>query len=364
MRSLYITATGQHVGKTTIALGLLSVLEERGVSCQYFKPVGQHYREYEGLCVDTDAWLCREVTGTDVSADLLSPVVVPPGFVADYLERPEPDALRDRINQSAARLLQDVEMLVVEGTGHAGVGSCLDVSNAAVARLLDSVAVIVVPGGIGSSLDEVALSMALFEREGVAVAGVIANKVFREKAEKVRTSLALGLERFGTRLLGAIPYEPALSYPSVAQIREELDARVLFGEDALSTPVENTIIAAMTPPNVLRYLEQGALVITPGDRVDNILLAMSANGLYGPKSPRAIVGLVLTGGLIPHVAVMPLLKNSGLPVLICQEDTYSVAAKIAQRVFKINPGDTEKITAAQGFVRDYVDVEAIMAAVA
>jgi len=63
---------------------------------------------------------------------------------------------------------------------------------------------------------------------------------------------------------------------------------------------------------------------------------------------------------VPHMAVMPLLKNSGLPVLLCQEDTYTVSARISQRVFKINPGDTEKIEAAQQFVRRYVDMEAIL----
>ncbi len=363
MRSIYIAATGQHVGKTTMALGLLTALGERGVRAHYFKPVGQHFLEQEGRRADSDAWLCREVTGTDFEAEVLSPVIVPAGFVADYLEKPDPTALKERICESAARLLDDADTLVVEGTGHAGVGSCLDLSNAVVARMLDAVAVMIVPGGIGRSLDEVALSMAVFQREGVPLAGVVANKVFADKFEKVTTALRLGLERFGTRLLGCVPYEPTLSYPSVEQIRDELEARVLFGEDALGNAVEHTIIAAMTPPNVLRYIEPGSLVITPGDRVDNILLAISADRMYG-GGHRQIVGLVLTGGFIPHVAVMPLLKSSGLPVLVCQEDTYSVTARISQRVFKINPGDTEKIAAAQRFVREYVDLDAIMTAIA
>jgi BioD-like phosphotransacetylase family protein len=73
-----------------------------------------------------------------------------------------------------------------------------------------------------------------------------------------------------------------------------------------------------------------------------------------------IVGIVLTGGLMPHMAIMPLLKSSGLPVLLCQEDTFTVSSKISQHVFKINPGDTDKINAAQRFVRDYVDLDEIL----
>ena len=121
-----------------------------------------------------------------------------------------------------------------------------------------------------------------------------------------------------------------------------------------------TIVAAMTPQNVLRYLEPGSLVITPGDRVDNILLAMSADRMARPEAGDKVAGIILTGGLMPHMAVMPLVKSSGLPVLLCQEDTFTVSSRISQRVFKIDPGDTEKIEAAQGFVREYVDMDAVL----
>ena len=362
MRSIYIAATGQHVGKTTLALGLLSVLRERGVKCQYFKPVGQHFTEQEGQRADDDAWLCREVLGSQVDAELMSPIVIPPGYVTDYLENPDPNRLRSQIIDAQRALSKDADMLVIEGTGHAGVGSCLDLSNAAVAALLGAAALMVVPGGVGRSLNEVALSLTLFRAEGVGVAGVVANKVFKDKFEKVERALSIGLGRLGTRLLGAVPYEPELSFPTVGQICTELGAKVLFGSASLSKLVANTIIAAMTPQNVLRYLKAGSLVITPGDRVDNILLAISAEKLDTDEPQKRISGIILTGGLMPHAAVMPLLKNSGLPVLLCHEDTFTVSSRISQRVFKLSPGDTDKIQAAQQFVRNYVDMDAILAA--
>ena len=360
MRSIYITATGQHAGKTTLALGLLAALKERGVRCQYFKPVGQHFLELEGQRADSDAWLCRAVMGSDVEAETLSPVIVPAGFVAQYLENPDPERLRKRITDAASLLLESADMLVIEGTGHAGVGSCLDLSNATVAHMLEAVSVMVVPGGIGRSLDEIALSMALFKTEGVQLAGVIANKVFREKYRKVTHALELGLERKGTRLLGSVPYEPSLAFPSIEQICQELSARVLCGQDACDNIVQNTIVAAMTPPNVLGYMGEGSLVITPGDRVDNILLAISADKMMRAGGGCDVAGIILTGGLVPHIALMPLLKSTGIPVLLCREDTYTVSSRISQHVFKINPGDTEKIAAAQRFVRDYVDLDALL----
>lgn len=361
MSTIYIGATSQNAGKTTIALGLLCALEDKGYRCQYFKPVGQHYYEQEGQCADSDVWLCREATGSTMEAEVMSPVIIPSGFVSDYLADPRPDELADKIRGAAARLREDADVLVVEGTGHAGVGSCLDLSNAAVAKMLDASVLLVVPGGIGKSLDEVSLNMRFFETHGVPLMGVVANKIYKDKFEKVTHSLAAGLERLGTRLVGAVPYEPSLSFPTMDQIRSELDAPVLCGHDMLDNIVENTIVAAMTPQNVLRHLCPGTLVITPGDRVDNMLLAISANGNPTRSGRKKISGIVLTGGLMPHVTIMPLLQQAGLPVLLSQQDTFNVTSRISQRVFKINPGDTEKIEAARRFVRDFVDLDVVFA---
>lgn len=359
MRPVYIAATGQHVGKTTIALGLLEAFKERGLRCQFFKPVGQRFADRDGRRADEDAWLCREVLATDVDAELMSPVIVPGGYVQQYLEHPEPERLRLKILDAASQLQKNVDILVIEGTGHAGVGSCLDLSNAVVARMLNAMVLMVVPGGVGRSLDELALSLALFQMNGVPVLGAVANKIYGEKFDKVVESLRLGLGRQGTRLLGAIRHEPQLTFPTVGQIREELEAKVLCGEENLGRTVANTLIAAMTPQNVLMRMQQDALVVTPGDRVDNILVAMSADRT-GQRPSGNVAGIVLTGGLLPAAPVMPLLKKSGLPVLLCKEDTFEIATLIAQCVFKINPGDKEKIAAAQRFVRTCVDVDAIL----
>ena len=350
------------MGKTTIALGLLEAFKARGLRCQFFKPVGQRFAERDGRRADEDAWLCREVLGTDVDAELMSPVIIPGGYVQQYLEHPEPERLRLRILDAASSLQRNVDLLVIEGTGHAGVGSCLDLSNAVVARMLNAMVLMVIPGGVGRSLDELALSLGLFQMNGVPVLGAVANKVYGEKFEKVVEALKLGLARQGTTLLGAIRHEPELTYPTVRQLREELDARILCGEENLGRTVANTLIAAMTPQNVLLHIQQDSLVVTPGDRVDNILVAMSADRM-GQRPSGNIAGIILTGGLLPATPIMPLLKKSGLPVLLCKEGTFEVATLISQSVFKINPGDTEKIAAAQRFVRTCVDVDAILARV-
>ncbi len=61
------------------------------------------------------------------------------------------------------------DFVIIEGTGHAGVGSVFDLSNAAVAKVLKSKVIIVSRAGIGRPIDEIAMNLALFEKYGVEV---------------------------------------------------------------------------------------------------------------------------------------------------------------------------------------------------
>ena len=54
------------------------------------------------------------------------------------------------------------------------------------ARFLGAKVVLVSSGGIGRPIDEIMLNKALFEKEGVSLAGVIINKVLPDKFDKVK----------------------------------------------------------------------------------------------------------------------------------------------------------------------------------
>ena len=54
VKPLYVSATGQNVGKTTVILGLFAAMCDRGVRPGYIKPVGQRYNEVDGVRADED----------------------------------------------------------------------------------------------------------------------------------------------------------------------------------------------------------------------------------------------------------------------------------------------------------------------
>ena len=49
-----------------------------------------------------------------------------------------------------------------------------------------------------------------------------------------------------------------------------------------------------------------------------------------------------------------------VPVMLVQDDTFSIASKIAKLIVKIRPDDVLKIGAAEKMVDEFVDVDHIL----
>ncbi|MDV7395457.1 AAA family ATPase, partial [Arthrospira platensis SPKY1] len=125
------------------------------------------------------------------------------------------------------------------GTGHPGVGSVVGLSNADVAHLLGAPVILIVEGGIGNTIDRISLCLSKFQERGVPVLGVIVNKVFPEKMEKVRHYVGNWLAGLELPLLGVLPYEKSLSFPIIQTIMEAVQGRVIAHEENLDNRMED-----------------------------------------------------------------------------------------------------------------------------
>jgi BioD-like phosphotransacetylase family protein len=361
MKPLYISATGQDSGKTAVICGLIQHLRKQGHNPGYFKPVGQRYVQYEGHNIDEDAVLVHQAFGFEDHPSDMSPIAVEEGFTAKFIQNPDVSALEEKIINSFNKIKQKHSMIIVEGTGHAGVGSCFGLSNARVAQMLGANVVIVSSGGIGRPIDEVSISLALFKQYNINVIGVILNKIYSHKYEKIRTIAPKGFELIDTKLIGIIPYDSSLSFFSVGQVAEEFDYDVLCSRESLSNRIGHMVVAAMEPQNVLHYIDKNTLIITPGDRIDNILLTLALSESADFHDKLCSCGLILTGGLKPDSTILSLLLKSTIPVLLTDEDTFTVTAKMKDLHFKIRSDDTDKIVRTYELLRDNVNVDAILA---
>lgn len=357
---VFVAATKQNDGKTTTSLGLFAALQKRFGRIGFIKPVGQRFIEVEGRQIDEDSVLIDRTFAVHTPLDAMSPIAVEPDFTRRYIENSNNDALVRRIQNSFDRATWEKDFVIIEGTGHAGVGSVFDLSNARVAKLLSSKVILVTRGGIGRPIDEVALNMALFEKEDVEVVGVVLNKILPAKYEYVRDFAKRGLERLGIELLGAIPDEPLLANATLGQIRQTIRGTFVNGKERHRRLVKRVIIGAMSSSHVMQHFQPGTLVITPGDREDVILAALSTCSL-GENDGNSIAGLVLAADLLPHRSVLDLMTNSEVPIISSPLDSYTVASSIHSMTVKTLPGDVEKIDKIQALIDRHVDVDRMMA---
>lgn len=357
---VFIAATQQNDGKTTTALGLFAALRKRRGRIGFMKPVGQRFEEIEGKRIDEDSVLIDQTFGVATPLEAMSPIAVEPDFTRRYIEEQNNEHLVKRIQNSFDRAAWEKDFIIIEGTGHAGVGSVFDLSNARVARLLHSKVILVTKGGIGKPIDEIALNAALFEKEGVEVVGVVMNKLLPDKLEYVRDFARRGLARLGLELLGAMPEVPLLANATLGQICRTTKGTFINAHEKNRRRVKKVIIGAMNSTHVMEHFHPGTLVVAPGDREDVILAALSTATLSDAED-RSIAGLVLSGDLLPHQSVLDLITNSDVPVIRSPLDSYTVASGIHSMTVKTLPGDVEKIDKIQSLIEQYVDVDRLLA---
>jgi BioD-like phosphotransacetylase family protein len=352
---VFIAATRQNDGKTTASLGLLSAMQDVYHRIGYIKPVGQRFIEIEEQKIDEDTILMDRVYQLNCPLVDMSPIAVEPDFTRKYLQTSNREALVKRIETAFDRVAWEKDFVLVEGSGHAGVGSVFDLSNAQVARILNAKVIIVSRGGIGKPIDEVALNQALFEKEGVEIIGVILNKVLPEKIEFVCEFARRGLKRKGLDLLGVIPHQRMLSSPTLNLIREELGAEMLNPSKELQNLVDDVVVGAMGVHNAINFFKKGVLLITPGDREDIVIAASTPVGANAQ-----LAGIVLTGNLRPGSAVLKVIQGMSFPVLLAKDDSYQVASKVHDLTVKTRPDDAQKISLIRNLIAEHVDVEKIL----
>ncbi|MCM8830303.1 MAG: DRTGG domain-containing protein, partial [Candidatus Omnitrophica bacterium] len=111
---------------------------------------------------------------------------------------------------------------------------------------------------------------------------------------------------------------------------------------------------AMTPRHALDHFKPSSLLITPGDREDIILAALSV-------FPQNLIKcILLTGGLYPHKTILDLIKKYDFPTIIASDGTYEVASMINNLVVKLTENDLDKIEISRKLIEENVNLEEIL----
>jgi len=283
--------------------------------------------------------------------------------VRALLEASRHDELYSRILERYKALESRCDFVLCVGSDYTGVSMALEFDlNIEIARNLGSPLVPIV-SGLGKDARKVANAVhALIdslEQKKCDVLAVLVSRVDTAQHEGILG--ALQQVPTGNKPVYVVPEEPILARPTVREIAGALGAELLGGDAAwLDGDVANIKVAAMELPHFLDHLQEGCLVITPGDRSDIILGTLAAD--LSDRYPR-VAGLVLTGGLRPAPQVQRLiegLKVSPLPVLGVPTDTFTTAMRVNSVRPTLMAENKRKVAAALGAIESSVDVPGLL----
>ncbi|HSE55512.1 MAG TPA: phosphate acetyltransferase [Nocardioidaceae bacterium] len=348
--SVYIASVEGFTGKSTIALGVLEQLSRRVERLGVFRPIIRADAHRDGRDYVLDLLTSHEAVS--LTYDECA------GVTYDEVHE-DPTAALDRIVERYHEVADKCDAVVVVGSDYTDVGTPTEFSyNARIAANLGA-PVLLVLNGAGRTAEDLhtVTDMAVAElraNHGTLFA-IIANRVDAEDVAKDVEALATDhVPAY------AIPDEPLLSAPSVADLIAAVDGRLISGDEALlNREVTGLVVAAMTMPNVLDRLFEGAVVVTPGDRPEVVLGVLMAH--TSPNFPQ-ISGIVLNGGLPLPEQVSRLIEGLGvtMPIIATELGTHATSTALTAVRGRLTKDATRKVATALALFSQHVDGEALL----
>lgn len=164
---------------------------------------------------------------------------------------------------------------------------------------------------IGEKISVRAIAKALGVSEGTA---------YKAIKEAEASGLVSTKERIGTVRIDRRRRE-ALDQLTFGEVAEIVEGHLFGGSSGLDKSLHKFVIGAMELDAMLRYIDEGSLLIV-GNRVGAHRLALEQGA-----------GVLITGGFEPSEEVKALADENGLPIISSRHDTFTVASMINRAMY-------------------------------
>ncbi|WP_425307991.1 phosphate acetyltransferase [Ammonicoccus fulvus] len=348
-RRILLVPTNHQADLTSTSLGLVRALDEIGVKVGYLKPLAQIQSGRVGRAADL---MERVLTNIDV------PDSISVQEVERDLARGEDDDLMEKVLAASEEVLNNHDVVIVEGVLPTDEQTYSGRVNHDLAQALDA-EVLLVAGVNGTTLQtlvsKVAGAGAFYQvGESSRVTGAFLTSYSPENNSATPDEFRAALDSEGLRLVGIVEEAPHVLWPRVRDIVDDLNPTVVHAGD-MDRRIKTTQILAQGVPGCITGLEEGVLAVVPGDRHDAIM-AVCLSEMNGIR-PAA---LLMTAGVRPDELVRQLCQpalDSGLPVLLTHESTYSTVNRVMHRDKGIPVDDIERTRMVTDTFGDAIDRE-------
>jgi len=352
-KAIYIATSEANSGKSIVSLGLMRMLLGRTAKVGYFRPIIDNLKDGKN-----DNHINTIRSHFDLNFDCNDAYAFTRTEYINLRNDGKEGEIFDTIIEKYKALEDKNDFMLVEGTDFSGEGTAIELdANILIAKNL-GIPAIIVSSGVNKTLDEfiggIHLAYDSFKDKEVEVLGVVANKVVDDNIQIVKRSLEDNLPK--NVLVNVIPLISSLSNPTIKEVVQAIDAKVLFGKENLNNQMASVKVGAMQLRHYLTYLDENCLIITPGDRADVILGALQANVSSNYPS---IAGIVLTGGIKPEKPIVKLIKGLSQkpPIVLVKEATYDVANKVAAVRPQMYADNKQKILTSLTTFEKYVEID-------
>ena len=355
-RSLLVAPAAEDVRLARTCLGLLRALDRSGVHVNYVKPVAQPRADGTP---DRSAALVAAVT------TLRPPEPLSTAELERQLGEGELDIVLEKIVAAWAPIYSSSDVVVVEGLSSGPSRLYAIALNQALARAIDADVLLVgiwpaEPDDVEGLAEQFAIAASGYTwGDTTRVVGCVVHglpaarpslvlKAPPPAAREETAALRTALDRHQLQLIAPVPHRPELTWLRVADMVRELNPEILHEGD-LSRRIKDVAVFAQGIPGGIRVLDDGRLIVVPGDRHEVVMAACLA-----ARNGARLAALLLSAGIRPDPQVWQLARAAftGMPILLVGSNSYQTAT----RVRDLDPGlPADDVDRVEGVTNNIAD---------
>lgn len=375
-RTIMLIPTGTSVGLTSVSLGVVRSMEQKGVQLSVFKPIAQP--RVSGSKDQTTEVLRSHSSITTI----VEPLTME--YVESLLTSSKKDVLMEEIVARYHDHTKNAEVVLIEGLVPTRKHSFAQSLNYEIAKTLGAEIVFVTAPG-NSSITQMQERLELVRNEfggqrNKNIIGVIINKVNAPVDEQGRTRPDLSeifddstkatvanldthqLSALNLPVLASIPWNFDLIATRAIDMAKHLGAEIVNEGEIKTRRVKSVTFCARSIPHMLEHFRPGSLLVTSADRPD-VLVSASLAAMNGVE----IGAILLTGGYDIDVPIRQLCEQAfetGLPVFMVKSNTWQTSLNLQSFSLEVPADDHERIEKIQNYVARHISSDWIESLVA
>ncbi|MTC50700.1 phosphate acetyltransferase [Providencia alcalifaciens] len=365
-RTIMLIPTGTSVGLTSVSLGVVRSMEQKGVQLSVFKPIAQP--RVSGNKDQTTEVLRSHSSITTI----VEPLTME--YVESLLTSSKKDILMEEIVARYHEHTKNAEVILIEGLVPTRKHSFAQSLNYEIAKTLGAEIVFVTAPG-NSSIQQMQERLELVRNEfggqrNENIIGVIVNKVNAPVDDQGRTRPDLSeifddstkatvanidakaLECLNLPVLATIPWNFDLIATRAIDMAKHLNAQVVNEGEINTRRVKSVTFCARSIPHMLEHFRPGSLLVTSADRPD-VLVSASLAAMNGVE----IGAILLTGGYDIDAPIRKLCEQAfetGLPVFMVNSNTWQTSLNLQSFSLEVPADDHERIEKIQNYVARHI----------